>query len=999
MGGRSRNLFILLFVLGLVIASAAVIKSKKTQLGLDLRGGVELIYQGRPTPQQPEVTGAAIEQSIDIIRQRIDAFGVAEPEIARLGTDQISVGLPDVKNQQRAADQVGTTAQMYFYDWEPNLLGPAKQIGSHPGTQPPSGALSDLEAAWQAAGRDPNDPLSHGLILSGAEPTAYDAALIASKQPPQPDCKGCTEDNRFYLFSRDKAHDLIAGPETNKKDLFVSPTGEKRPRSGLVIEVPKGTLVVSEQPSDPTSGDTVELDESKPETEPGWYAIEDKPALAGTELRNPEQNFDPGNAPNVTFDLTDKGATEFHDVTRAIAQRAQANYLEGSGISTGAASGHFAVVLDNKVISRPIIDFGDNPDGISGNSAEISGLSLREAQDVAQLLRIGALPINLKLISQSEVSATLGQQALDQGLKAGIVGLILVIFFLIAFYRILGVIASVALAAYGVIFFALIKLIPITLTLPGIAGLILTIGVAADSNIVIFERIKEEVRTGRSMSSAIAAGYRRGIATIIDANVVTLLTAFILFVLATAGVKGFAFTLGVGTIVSLLTAVVFTQALLSSMSHTRILRSPAALGAGTQRARWHFDFMGASRWFFSISGAILAIGAISLATKQLNLGIDFESGTRIAIALDKPTDESKVRTTLDGVGVSDAEVQQVDNPKFGSNSFQIESRTLQPGQVDKARSALQDSYGIKTGSFENQSVGPTFGKTVANNAAKAIFFSILLICGYVALRFQPKFAIPVLIALFHDILITGGVYSLTGREVTSGTVAAFLTILGYSLYDTIIVFDRIRENLPRMPRAAFSQIVNRSMSEVLTRSLATSFSTLIGVACLLVFGGDTLKDFAFAMLIGIASGTYSSIFIASPVLTAWKEQEPELRARRQRIATATGAVPAFMEELPVAKIDGDEDLEPEAAEEEPAPASEPQLTGASKSQGRRSQAEILRDAGLGVPPQLQDGDGDGDGDGAGADEPASEANGEATAKPKDESKRRRQRRRKHGRRR
>jgi SecD/SecF fusion protein len=235
--------------------------------------------------------------------------------------------------------------------------------------------------------------------------------------------------------------------------------------------------------------------------------------------------------------------------------------------------------------------------------------------------------------------------------------------------------------------------------------------------------------------------------------------------------------------------------------------------------------------------------------------------------------------------------------------------------------------------------------------------------------------------------------------VTSGTVAAFLTILGYSLYDTIIVFDRIRENLPRMPRAAFSQIVNRSMSEVLTRSLATSFSTLIGVACLLIFGGATLKDFAFAMLIGIASGTYSSIFIASPVLTAWKEQEPELRARRQRIATATGAVPAFMEELPVAKLDGDEDLEPEAVEEEPAPASEPQLTGASKSQGRRSQAEILRDAGLGVPPELQDGDGDGDGDGAAADEPTSEANGEATAKPKDESKRRRQRRRKHGRRR
>jgi SecD/SecF fusion protein len=996
MRGR-RNLFILLLVVGLVAVSAVIIKNKKTQLGLDLRGGVELIYQGKPTPQQPEVTGEAIEQSIDIIRQRIDAFGVAEPEISRLGTDQISVGLPDVKNQERAADQVGTTAQMYFYDWEPNLLGPAKQIGSHPGTAAPAGPLAALREAWKAAGRDPNDPInSFTISSSGAEPTAYDAALIASEQPPQPDCKDCTEDNRFYLFSRDKAHELIAGPETSKKDLFVSPTGEKRPKNGLVLEVPKGTLVVSEQPTDITKKPAETIPEG--EAKPGWFAIEDRPALAGTELRNPEQNFGAGNQPNVTFDLTDTGATQFHDVTRAIAQRAQANYIEGSTQTTGDASGHFGVVLDNKVISRPIIDFGQYPDGISGNSAEISGLTLGEAQNVAQLLRIGALPINLKLISQSQVSATLGQQALDQGLKAGIVGLILVILFLIAFYRILGLIAAVALGAYGVIFFALIKLIPITLTLPGIAGLILTIGVAADSNIVIFERIKEEVRAGRSMSSAIAAGYRRGIATIIDANVVTLLTAFILFVLATAGVKGFAFTLGVGTIVSLLTAVVFTQALLSSMSHARFLRSPAALGAGSQRARWHFDFMGASRWFFSISGAILAIGAISLATKQLNLGIDFESGTRIAVSLDKATDEDAVRSTLDGAGVSDAEVQQVDNPKFGSNSFQIESRTLQPGQVDKARSALQDGYGIKAGSLENQSVGPTFGKTVANNAAKAIFFSILLICGYVALRFQPKFAIPVLIALFHDILITGGVYSLTGREVTSGTVAAFLTILGYSLYDTIIVFDRIRENLPRMPRAAFSQIVNRSMSEVLTRSLVTSLSTLIGVACLLIFGGTTLKDFAFAMLVGIASGTYSSIFIASPVLTAWKEQEPELRARRERIAAATGSVPAFVEELPVAKLDTEAEIEPTDTDEDEAevePVSEPQLSGSSQSLGRRSQAEILREAGLGVPPQLQDEEGDGAG--SGAAEPALEGDGEAPAKSKQESKRRRQRRRKHGR--
>jgi SecD/SecF fusion protein len=990
MGGRRRNLFVLLFVLGLLVASGVVIASKKTQLGLDLRGGVELVYQGRPTPQQPEVTGEAIERSIDIIRQRIDAFGVAEPEISRLGTDQISVGLPDVKNAARAADQVGSTAQLYFYDWEPNLTGPAKQIAGTPGATTAAPPLLALQKAWRKAGREPTTQLNTQLINSGAEPSAYDAALLAAEQPPQTNCPKCTAPARYYLFDRKPPHKLIAGPEIKKGDLYVSPTGQKRPRNGIVIQVPKGTLVVSEKPSD-QSGVTIQ------DATPGWFAIKDHPALSGTDIKDPKQDYDTqaGGGPIVTFGFTDTGRQEFQDVTRAIAQRGAANYLPGSGLDPAAASGHFAIVLDNEVKSRPIINFQENPDGIDGrNGAQISGLELGEAQDLAKLLQIGALPINLKLISQSEVSATLGEQALHEGLLAGIVGLVLVIIFLLAFYRFLGLVASVALGAYGVIFFAMIKLIPITLTLPGIAGLILTIGVAADSNIVIFERIKEEVRAGRSMPAAISAGYRRGIATIIDANVVTMLTAFILFVLATAGVKGFAFTLGVGTIVSLLTAVVFTQALLSTMSHSRLLRSPAALGAARQRTRWHFDFMGASRWFFTFSGIILAVGAISLATKQLNLGIDFESGTRIKASFSKTTDETAVRDALDGVGVTDAEVQQVKDPVFGSNTFQIQSRNLQPAQVDKARSALQSDFGIKADSFENESVGPTFGKTVANNAAKAILFSILLICGYVAFRFQPKFAIPVLIALFHDILITGGVYSLTGREVTSGTIAAFLTILGYSLYDTIIVFDRIRENLPRMPRAAFSQIVNRSMSEVLTRSLATSFSTLIGVACLLLFGGATLKDFAFAMLVGIASGTYSSIFIASPVLTAWKEREPEYRARHDRIASASGEVPAFAEEIAVAKLPEVEEEEVEVVEVETA---EP-LTPASQAAGRRSQAEVLREAGLA-------GEGDGAGDGAPEEVPeerliGTSGDGEGSAKRRERSEkrsRRRQRRRKHGR--
>ncbi|MGB7587361.1 MAG: protein translocase subunit SecD [Solirubrobacterales bacterium] len=948
MGRRRRHLLVLLFVLGLIAVSGLVIATKPTRLGLDLKGGVELIYQGTPTGQVKTVSGEDVERSITIIRERIDRLGVSEPEVARLGTTEISVSLPDVTNAQRAIEQVGTTAQLYFYDWEPNLIGPERLIGGHPGQQPPKGPLKTAEAEWEAAGRKPKKPENAQLLFSGAFPTAYDAVQLAAQQEPLPNCNTCsTTKPRYYLFSAKEPHNLVAGPEFTKKDLYISATGHKRSHKGIVLTVPEGTIIVSEQPSD-------EKGAILPEAEPGWYALKDDAALSGTDITRPKQETDEFGQPNVSFGFTDQGRQAFQEVTRRIAQRGQAQAI--GPVSEQAAeqtSGHFAVVLDNEVKTRPIINYAQNPDGIDGRTgAQISGgfTSIQEAQDLATILQIGALPINLKLISQTQVSATLGSQALHAGIKAGVIGLLLVILFLLFFYRFLGLIATVALGAYGVIFFALIKLIPITLTLPGIAGLILTIGVAADSNIVIFERIKEELRAGRPMATAIAAGYRRGIATIVDANVVTLLTAFILFVLATAGVKGFAFTLGVGTIVSLLTAVVFTQALLGSMSRSRMLRSPSVLGASKPRLRWHFDFMGASRWFFSLSGTILVVGALALATQQLNFGIDFESGTRIKVALSKTTDEEGVREVLDRTGISGEEIQKVTDREFGKNVFQIQTRQLQPSSVAKAQTALNSQFGVVTNGFDSTSVGPTFGEQVASSALKALIFSLLVICAYVAFRFDPKFAVPVLIALFHDILITAGVYSLTGREVTSGTVAAFLTILGYSLYDTIIVFDRIRENMPRMPRAAFSQIVNRSMSEVLTRSLATSFSTLLAIVSLLIFGGATLQDFAFAMLVGIASGTYSSIFIASPVLTAWKEREPLFARRRARIAEAGGGtVPAFADDVELAKLESESEADGEVDEGVVAPEEQAEAPRTAEAVGDRDQADQSPN---GEPPAL-----------------------------------------------
>jgi SecD/SecF fusion protein len=950
MGSRRRHLFVLFFVLGLVAVSGLVIATKETKLGLDLQGGLELVYEAQPTGASTEVDAEDIQDSISIIEERINKLGVAEPEVARLGETEITVSLPGVTDPDRAAEQVGTTAQLYFYDWEPNLIGPEKAIAGLRG-QPQEAALKASEKRWEEAGRPPTQEINVALIRDGAYPTAYGAVQLAAEQEPVENCENCSVARpRFYLFTKKEPHELVAGPEFSRKDLYISPTGEKRPKNGIVVEVPAGTIVVSEYPTDPQ---TEEIDES---LEKGWWAIKDEPALTGDEIENPEQTYEPNtNLPVVAFDFTDEGRDAFQEVTRKIAERGRAQAIGSIGAqAAGELSGRFAVVLDNEVRTRPIINFEENPDGIDGRGgAQISGgfNDTQDAQDLATTLQIGSLPVSLKLISESQVSATLGSEALDQGITAGLIGLVLAIIFLLLYYRFLGLIATIALIAYGLIFFALIKLIPITLTLPGIAGLVLTIGVAADSNIIIFERIKEEVRAGRSMSSAITAGYRHGISTIIDANVLTLLTAFILFVLATAGVKGFAFTLGVGTIVSLLTAVVFTQALLGNMGRSRLLRSRTALGAGGEGKQWRFDFMGASRWFFSVSGVILLIGAGALATKQLNLGIDFESGTRMKVALQEPTDEEGVRATLEEAGIEGEEIQQVSDPNLGDNVFQIQSHELEPGAVGEAKAALNAEYQITEGGFESTSVGPTFGQQVADSAITALIFSLLVISGYVALRFDPKFAIPVLIAILHDILITAGVYSLMGKEVTSGTVAAFLTILGYSIYDTIIVFDRIRENIPRMPRAAFSQIVNRSMSEVLTRSLAAGFTTLLGVTSLMIFGGATLQDFAFAMLVGIASGTYSSIFIASPVLTAWKEREPGFARRRQRIAEIEGGkIPAYADDVAMAKLGRDDEPEADGGGEVEAPAAETAPTAVAT-------VDRPDDSGNGTGT-LEDGDGD-----------------------------------------
>lgn len=922
MASRKRNWLIMGLVLALLAASIAIIVTKPTRLGLDLAGGIELTYKATPTDADREPTDREVQNAIKVINDRVNSLGVTEAEVQSVGRDLISVALPDVDDPTEAKALVGSTAKMLFYKWEENVIGEPGQTDRT------------------------TDPES---ISNKGYATQRDAVERASELKSPEDATGRDD---YYLFSTAKGEKLIAGPASSEEELLQldneitgkSLNGEQ-PKDSEVLVVPKGYTVVNYNPNNLKSGGQ-------------WFVLKDNVALTGDQVKSASPGTDEAGSPAIDLTFTGEGGDTFQQVTRELFEEGRREPV------IGQKPGHrFAIVLDGKVISLASIDPNDRDlsRGIAGGRAQITNLSQAEATRVAKQIDLGALPVELQLISETQVSASLGRQALDQALVAAAAGLVLVLLFLILFYRILGVIAGIALIIYGIYFFALTKLVGFTFTLPGIAGVVLTLAVAADANIVIFERIKEEVRGGKSMQSAIRAGYTKGFSTILDANVVTILVAFILFVLATSGVRGFAASLGLGTIVSLFTAVLATSAILGLLSGWKGLERPSALGVDENdtKQRWQFDFIGRSKMFFSISGAILALGAVAVAGIGLNLGIDFTGGTKITVGLEKSATEAQIREIAADVGAEEAKVQRVTgDASLGNNAFQLSSDQIEQKDVPLIREELESQFGVKgTGpddtQFEFTTVGPTFGEVVARSAMTAIIFSLIVIGAYVTLRFSFKFALPLLIALSHDILITLGVYAIVDREVTSATVAALLTILGFSLYDTIIVFDRIRENLPRMPRAAFSQIVNRSMSEVLTRSLATSLCTGLPVLALLIFGGSTLQDFAFALLIGTLSGTYSSIFIASPVLSAWKEREPIFKQRHDKLAAENGGVvPAFYTETiggvavssqtsaPIDEPAAAEDVESaEEAVDEPTSNGTPQVATAGGVQRPQTKAE------------------------------------------------------------
>jgi SecD/SecF fusion protein len=836
---------------------------RKATLGLDLQGGLEVVLKAVP-PKGHKLTSDDLDRSIDIMRKRIDKLGVSEPEIRKQGSNQIVIQLAGVHDPGSAAKLIGKTAVLEFYDFEADLTGPS--VSGLSQVPVATGSLFDLLSA----------PATRAMVEKGKA-------------------------SQWYLFNPQKISK--AGPAPSREKLLASELVQKPPPRGLgkhvpkdwtILAVPKNTVVVS---CDVAAGNC--LSGQQITTKKAFYLLKHRDADANGENAIPEMtgkelklsgtraDIDPqSSAPVVLMQFTGRGKKVFHTITRREAERG-ALVCQGQRDQDAVqrCAQHFAIVLDGEIQSVPYIDFVRNPDGIPGdNGAQIElgrGGSLGEAKKLALVLQTGALPVKFETAERTDVSATLGKDSLTEAKKAAFVGLMVVALFLLLLYRFLGLVAVIGLGIYAAFLYAAILLFHVTLTLPGFAGLILTIGVAADANVVVFERIKEEVRAGKSVRAAIGAGYTKGFRTILDANVVTAITALVLFAVATAQVKGFALMLLIGTVISLVTAVGATRAMLGLLAGFSWFNRPRFMGAqGQQTAKWlQIDFMRRRYLWFALSGAILALGAGALGVRGLNLGIDFKGGTQLSFKTPTAHTTGDVRQVLAAEGYSDAVIQGRGKSTNGAySSFQVRTKALSGGKLTEVTRSLEDR--LQTTAPGATTVSSSFGRQIAKSAIIAILFSLFLVVLYIAVRFDFKFAGPVIVAMLHDVLICIGIYALLGREVTSSTVAAILTVLGYSIYDTIIIFDRIRENIPIMRRASFATIANVSLWETIRRSLATSFITLLPVGALLLFGGATLKDFAFALMVGIAAGAYSSIFIAAPLLTILKEREPDYQRRK-----------------------------------------------------------------------------------------------------------------------
>ena len=662
------------------------------------------------------------------------------------------------------------------------------------------------------------------------------------------------------------------------------------------------------------------------EVEPETYT----PLVTGANIENVSVSkaSETGTDYSVNVRLNAEGSDAFAQASRELAP----------------TQGQIVIILDGEVQSAPVVQ-----SEITGGNVSITGnYTMDEAKAMQTVLNSGSLPVSFEYSQSQVVGPTLGQDALRSGVLAAGIGLLIVMFYLLFFYRGLGLMTAAAMLVFAVLYLGVLAVLSalglFSLSLAGIAGVVLTIGMAADSSILTMERFREEIRMGRSIRAASITGVRHAIRTSIDADLVTLVSALSLFFLAAASVKGFGLTLALGIMCDIVMMLMLKAPLIRLLAPRTMAKHPGFWGlkksmvaaennaelalaegvsveeaekadaiapvaskkyvgkqsdkVGIQAAenaeksqgrfiKKDINFMGKRKIFLSLAALLIVASFSVVGVKGVNFGIEFIGGTSVAFHGTEDLTTEEMREAFERAGEPDAVIQTT--TADGEAGFLVRTTTTSAEEATSSAKQVADAFGLSTESFEVTTIGPDWGTGVVQSSLIAFLVSIILIIIYIAFRFEYKMGLMAILSLLHDLILVFGIYALVGREVNPNTVAALLTILGYSLYDTVVVFHRISDNMKDGDmKCTFMTMANHSVNQVLVRSMNTTLTSLIPVLAMLFFGGETLKDFAFAMSIGLICGAYSSIAIAVPLFAMWKSREPRYAKLVRKYGNAIG---------------------------------------------------------------------------------------------------------------
>jgi SecD/SecF fusion protein len=716
------------------------------KLGLDLQGGMSFVVQMQTNQfKAADAMERAMDQAVEILRRRVDRFGVAEPTIQRIGADRIEIQMPGLT--QAETESVKETIQK----------------------------AAHLEFRMV-------HPESERLLEEGLVPPGYEILEEVQRNP-----RTGVESTQRLLVKRG-AEDGLTG----------------------------AYIVRADAVPDPITGE-----------------------------------------PRISFEFNREGARIFADLTRRYAPR------QGPG---GLQFHRLAIVLDGVLYSAPRIN-----EEIAGGRGQISGnFDIQEAFRLANAL-MNPLEAELKIVDQTQVAATLGADSIASGIRATIIGTALVVLFMLVYYLFAGAVANVALLLNIFILLGVLCAIDATLTLPGIAGIVLTAGMAVDANVLIYERMREELHAGKSLRGAVAAGYSKAFWTIFDSNLTTLISAIIMIYLGTGPVKGFGVTLAIGICVSMFTALVVTRLIFDLFLNRGWLKNLKMLSLIGQT---NIDFMRWAKPAFIASWAIIVIGiGYGFYRGSDVMGIDFAGGDAVTFSYEKSVPVGEIRNALEREGLNDAVVVPKSAPGGGLETVQV---TVPFGEGERVREILPAAFpdaGLQVIAAEGK--GPAVGQEIQLSAIKSVVLALFGILVYVAFRYEFSFSIGAIVAIIHDVLITMAWFFLTGRQLSAPMVAAILTIVGFSINDTIVIFDRIREDLRLGIRGSFRDLLNLAVNQTLSRTIITSGTLLAATLALYIFGGSVINDFAFTFLVGILVGVYSTVYIASAVVYWWhKGQRP-----------------------------------------------------------------------------------------------------------------------------